>query len=122
MRQFCKRVNLVHELRQLRRAEEFFYLRHNRLNRNQVLRLHRLGLFKTHALFCDALHAGERLLQVVRQKLAYRADAAVSQMVDVVQRLVADVDFNQILHRADDVILRQRQVFNSFLPLLELGV
>ena len=102
-----KRVDLVHELRKLRRAEKFFYSRDNRLGRNQVLRLNHVVFFEAHSFFGDALHSGKGSLDLVCHQFAYGTDAAVAQVVDVVAAFFANVNFDEELHRIGDVVLRQ---------------
>ena len=45
VRKFGKRIDLIHKLRKLRRAEKFFDGCDDRFDRNQILRLHRFRFF-----------------------------------------------------------------------------
>ena len=82
---FAERIGLVHELRELRAAEEFADRGHDRLGVDQVVR-HGRGHFLVHGhLFLDgALHAHQADAELVFEQFADRADAAIAQMVDVV--------------------------------------
>ncbi len=84
VRQARERVVLVHELRQLRGAEELLDRRHHGADVDQGLRRDRLDVLRRHALAHDALHAGQAGADLVLDELADRADAAVAEVVDVV--------------------------------------
>ncbi len=113
-----KRVDLVHELRKLAAAEELLDRRHNRLDRDEVLRLDRTGL-QVHAFLGNALHAGESTLQCILQKLANRTDTPVAQMVDIVDVLFTDEYLDQEIHRIDDILRGENgQVCGSILLFL----
>ena len=79
-----ERVGLVHELRQLRGAEELLDRRHDRADVDQGLRRDRLDVLRGHALADDALHAGEADPDLVLDQLADGAQAPVAEVVDVV--------------------------------------
>src|SRR5690606_23301692 len=91
VRQARERVVLVHELRELRRAEELADGRHDRADVDERLRRDRLDVLRRHALAHDALHPGQARADLVLDELADGADATVAEVVDVV-RLDADVD------------------------------
>ena len=57
MRQLGERVVLIHELRELRGAEELLYRRHDGADIDEPLRRDALRLLNRHALAHDALHA-----------------------------------------------------------------
>ncbi len=82
---FAERIGLIHELGKLRAAEEFANRGHNRLRIHQVMR-HGRGHFLVNGhLFLDgALHANEPDAELIFQELADRTDAAIAQMIDVV--------------------------------------
>ena len=85
-----QRVGLVHELRELRRAEELLDRRDHRLGVDQVVRHRRVDvLMDRHLLLDGALHADQADAELVLQQLAHRAHAAVAEVVDVVD--AADV-------------------------------
>ena len=101
---FAQRVRLVHELRELRTAEEFANRGHYGLRVHQVVR-HGRGHFLVHGhLFLDrALHANQADAELVFEQLAHRADAAIAEMVDVVHRADILAQLQQVLDRRDEV-------------------
>ena len=99
-----ERVRLVHELAQLRPAEEVRNHRRERLRVDEALRRERalvLRVVDRHALADQALRAGEAHAALVLQQLARRADAAVAEVVDVVHLLVPHEDLQQQANRLD---------------------
>ena len=121
VRDLGQRVGLVHELRQLRRTEELLERRGNRLGVDQVVRHQRVlfGLTQTllHGLF-DACQAGAVL---VLGQFAHAANAAVAQMVDVVDLTTAVAQIHQNLHHGQDVVVGQHHGPGGFLAT-DLGV
>ena len=105
-----QRVRLVHELRELRRPEELLDGRHDRADVDQRLRRDRLDVLGGHPLADDALHAGQADPDLVLDQLADRAQAPVAEVVDVVElvAVLAGVQADQVLDRADDVVLGER--------------
>ena len=96
VRQLGQRVGLVHELRELRRPEELLDHRRHRLGVDQVVR-HQVGdVGDRHPLLDRPLHPRETDPELVLQQLADRAHAAVAEMVDVVGRLAAELDHQQV--------------------------
>ena len=95
-----QRVHLVHELRQLRRSEELLDRGHDRADVDQRLRRDRLDVLGGHALTHDALHAAEADADLVLDQLADRADAAVGEVVLVVEA-VAGLLLDEVQHVAD---------------------
>ena len=79
-----QRVVLVHELRQLRGAEELLDRGHDRADVDQRLRRDGLDVLGGHALAHDPLHARQADADLVLDQLADRADAAVGEVVLVV--------------------------------------
>jgi len=108
VRHFRQRVGLVHELRQLRGAEEFAHRSRSRLGVDQVLRHHRVDLDRGHAFLDRPLHAQQADAVLVLHQLADRPDAAVAEVVDVVDLALAVAQFDQRLDTGDDVVLAQR--------------
>jgi hypothetical protein len=86
---FRERVGLVHELRQLRGAEEFTHRGGSRLGVDQVLRHDRVDLDRGHALLDRALHTQQAKTVLVFHQLADRTHAAVAEVVDVVDLALA---------------------------------
>src|SRR4029077_13849467 len=104
VRDFAERVGLVHELAELRAAEEFADRRHDRLGVDQVVR-HGRGHFLVHAhLFLDgAFHADQADAKLVFEQLAYRANAAVAEMVDVIHPADVLAQLEQVFDGRDKV-------------------
>ena len=84
VRQAGERVVLVHELRELRGAEELLDRRHHGADVDQGLRGDRLDVLGGHALADDALHPGQARADLVLDELADVAQATVAEVVDVV--------------------------------------
>ena len=103
-----ERVGLVHELRELRGAEELAHRRGRRLGVDQVLRHDRVDLDRGHALLDRALHAQQADAILVLHQFADRAHAAVAEMVDVVDLAAAVAQVDQRLDDREDVLLAQR--------------
>ena len=100
MRDLGERVGLVHELGELRAAEELAHGRRHRLGVDQVVRHRRIDLDRAHPLAHGTLHAEQADAELVLHQLADRAHPAVAQMVDVVDLAAAVLDLDQ---RADDL-------------------
>ena len=110
VRQLGQRVGLVHELRELRGAEERLDRRGDRLGADHRLRRNALRVEAGHALANDALHAQQAQAELVLQQLADAAHALVHQVVDLVDRgrRVIGVQAQQVGEDRQDVVLRQR--------------
>ena len=110
VRQAGERVRLVHELRELAGAEELLDGGHDRPDVDERLRRDRLDVLRGHALADDALHAGEADPDLVLDQLAHRADAAVAEVVDVVDgvAVVAFPQVHQVAHRGQHVLAGER--------------
>jgi len=100
VRETRQRVHLVHELRQLRGSEELFDCRHDRTNVDERLGCDRLGILRRHALAHDALHARQTDAHLVLDELAHRTDAAVREVVLVVEA-VARLLLDEVQHVRD---------------------
>ena len=85
MGQTRERVVLIHELRELRGAEELLDRSHHGADVDQGLRGDRLDVLRGHALTHDALHPGQAGADLVLDELADGADAAVAEVIDVVE-------------------------------------
>ena len=105
--QFRQRVLLVHELRQLRRAEELAHCCGHRLCVDQVVRHDRVDVDRTHALLDRAFHAQQADAELVFHQLAHRAHAAIAEIVDVVDFAAAVAQFRECLEDRQDVFLTQ---------------
>ena len=95
-----QRVDLVHELRQLRGAEELLDGGDDRADVDQRGRGDGLDVLGGHALANDALHAAEADAHLVLDQLADAADAAVGEVVLVVEA-VAGLLLDEVEHVAD---------------------
>ncbi len=103
-----ERVRLVHELRQLRGAEELAHRGGRRLGVDEVLRHDRVDLDRRHALLDRALHAQEPDAILILHQLADRAHAPVAEVVDVVDLAAAVAQVHQRLDHRENVLLAQR--------------
>ena len=83
-----ERVGLVHELRQLRGAEELLHRRHDRADVDDRLRGDRVGVLGGEPLADDALHPVEADPEGLLDQLADRAQAAVAEVLVLVEVLV----------------------------------
>ena len=107
VRDFRQRVVLVHELRELARAEEFLHGRGHGLRVDHFLRHQAFGLGERQTLLDGALDAHQADTECVLGHLADAAHAAVAQVVDVVDGAVAVADVDQRLQHRDDVVLAE---------------
>ena len=89
VRQLGNGVGLVHELRELRRAEKLFYSARHGADVDKRLRGKLRVRLYLHALAHDALQPRHTDTELVLQKLADAAHAAVAEVVDVVNRAYA---------------------------------
>ena len=89
-----------------------------------ALRRYHVEVLDGHALTDDALHAGEADADLVLEQLAYAAQTAVAQMVDVVYRADAVAQVKQVAdggeHIVDDDGLRDEVIVTGLERLLEL--
>ena len=101
-----QRVGLVHELGELRGAEELLDRGDDRTDVDERLRRDVVDVLGGHALAHDALHAAHADAELVLNQLAHRADAAVAEVVDVIEALggVAGGEGQQVAQRLDDVL------------------
>ena len=84
-----ERVRLVHELRELRGAEELLERGHDRSDVDDRLRRDRVDVLRRHPLSHDSLHAVEADAERLLDQLADRAQAAVPEVLVLVE-LAAD--------------------------------
>ncbi len=107
MSDFSKRVRLIHELAQLRSAEERIDDGRQCLRIDQVNRVELLAVADVHPLPDGPGHSGEAYVELVRKLLANRPDAPVAQVIDVIDGSFRVDKLNQVLDDFDDVILRE---------------
>ena len=105
VRQARQRVDLVHELRQLGGSEELLDGRDHGADVDERLGRDGLDVLGGHALADDPLHAGQADADLVLDQLAHAADAAVGEVVLVVEA-VAGLGLHQVEqvgHRGEDL-------------------
>ena len=107
VRDFGQRIGLVHELRELRGAEELAHRGGRRLGVDQVLRHDGVDIDRRHALLDRALHAQQADAVLIFHQLADRAHPAIAEMVDVVDLALAVAQIDQRADDRDDVFLAQ---------------
>ena len=70
----------------------------------RALRGDDIQILRGHALTDDALHAGEADAELVLQQLAHAAQAAVAEMVDVIDRADAVAEVEQVADGREHVV------------------
>ena len=85
VRQLGQRVGLVHELRQLRAAEELLHRRHDRADVDQRLGASPAGSVIVMRSRTTRSMRSRPIAELVLDQLAHGAHAAVAQVVDVVR-------------------------------------
>ncbi len=100
-----ERVRLVDDLRQFTPAEEELDRRRNALRIDRASGGHVLHFLHAHPLLNGAAELEETLPQFFRGELVDRAEAAVTEVVDVVdvRGLVVDAELDQVPDRVDEV-------------------
>ena len=94
VRDLGKRIVLVHELRQLAGTEKLFHRSRDWLGVDQVLRHQPFTLSHGESLFDGALNAHQTHAELVLGHLTHRADASVSEVVNVVYDALAIADIH----------------------------
>src|SRR4051794_4289511 len=107
VRDLGERVGLVHELRELRGAEELAHRSSRGLRVDQVLRHDGVDIDRRHALLDRALHAQEADPVLVLHQLADRAHPSIAEVVDVVDLTPTVAQVNQRFDDREDVFLAQ---------------
>ena len=105
--QLSQRVRLIHELAQLAGAEELLDRRHQWLGVHQLRRGERIGLADRHPLLDDSLEAVEAHPHLVLQQLAHGTNAAVAQVIDVVEAGATDIqlEVDQVVEGGEHVLM-----------------
>ncbi len=104
VRKLRYRVGLVHELRELRRAEKLFDRARNGTHVYERLR-RKLGLaLYLHALSHDAFQSRHADAELILQKLAHRTHSAVAQVIDVVARAEPVMQAHDVIDRSDYIL------------------
>ena len=102
--QLGQRVILIHELAQRGGAEELLDDCGNRPDVNQALRGHGVQILDGHPLPDHPIQTGESDPELVLKQLAYAAQTAVAQVVNVVGRAHAHSHAVQIVDGGHDII------------------
>ena len=107
VRKAGQRVGLVHELGELRGAEELLDGSHDRTDVDQALRRDLIDVLRAHALAHDALHTAHTDTELVGNELAHGADAAVAEVVDIVRLEARDSgsELEEIAQRGNDILI-----------------
>src|ERR1700730_15159837 len=105
MADFRQGIGLIHELRELTAAEEFFHGGDDRANIDEGVGRGLSRLLYAHALFDDALHTQEADAELALDKLADAAHAAIAQVVNVVFAAMAVVQLDKAANDVDEIIL-----------------
>ena len=110
MGQLRERVDLVHELRQLAPAKKVPNHCGQSLGVDQLGRRHGVQLLieERHALLNQALCAGQANAALVGQELAHGADAATTQVINIIDGAIPQLEAEQILRCLNHVLLHQR--------------
>ena len=104
VRDFGERVVLVHELRQLARAEKFLDRRGHGLRVDHVLRHQAFAFRERQPLFHRAFDADQTDPELVLRHFADRTHPTVAEVVDVVDGALAVADLDQRTQYVDDVL------------------
>ena len=107
VRDLGERVCLVHELRQLGRAEELTDRSHNRLRIDEIVRHDRIDINRRHTLLDGALHADQTNAVLVFHELTNRADTTVTEVIDIVDIAATVLQVEDRGHDSHNVFLAE---------------
>ena len=107
VRYFCQGVGLVHELRQGVRTEEGVDDARNGLGIDEVGRREHFVIADVHALADRAAHTCQTNGKLVGELLAHGADAAVAEVVDIVDGSLAVDQFDEIFDNLNNIFVRE---------------
>ena len=105
MGQLAQRVVLIHELGQLGGSEEFLHRSGHRFDVDQGLGRDALQVLSGHTLPDYSLQTGQSDPVLVLQQLAYRADPAVAQVVDVIVVAQSVLQVHIIINGSKNIFL-----------------
>ncbi len=105
---FRQRVVLIHELRQLRGAEELLDRRGHGLRIDQILRTKALAFGHAQSLAHGALDTHKTDAELIFGHLSNRANATIAEMVDVIHRAVTVTDIDQHLEHRKNIVPIER--------------
>ena len=114
MRHLRKRVVLIHELRQLARAEEFLDRSRNRLRIDHFLRHQAFGFRKRESLFNRSFNSDQTNAEGILGHLTDTAYAAIAEVIDVIDRSVTVSNIDQRLQDRKNIFLAQRAFAEHF--------
>ena len=124
MRDLRQWIGLIHELRQLAGPEEFANRGHNGLRIYQVMR-HRCRHFLIHRhLFLDGpFHADQTDAELIFQQFAHGADAAVTQMIDVIHQADTLAQTQQVADCGNKIVtIKRTAVQRIFLAVSRISL
>ena len=110
MGNFRQRIVLIHKLRQLRRAEELTDNRSNRFGVDQILRFDIVQNFRAHSFANGSFHAQQAHTVLVFHQFADRTDAAVAEMVNIVNFAFAVAQLDQTFDNTQNIVFAQRPI------------
>ncbi len=113
MREFGKRIDLIHELAKLASREKIADNRAQRLWIDQLLRSNAVYalIVEGHSLLYEALCPSQPDPALIHKKFPDGTDATAPEMVDIVDHSVATLQLDQVLGCRNDVLHRQGPVF-----------
>ena len=125
VRKLCKRIVLIHELRQRRRTEKFLYRRNNRSDIDEIVERDLLGiLLKTDTLSDNTFHSCEADAELVLQQLADRTDTSVAEVVDIIDISHALTEVDEVAYTCEYIVdsdmLRNKLVHSCFKSSLDI--
>lgn len=94
---------LIHELGKLGGAEEFFNGGDDGTNIYKILRGNDFCVLSSHTFADDAFHTGHADTELILEKFTDGADAAITEVVDVVFNADAAHEGENITDRADNI-------------------
>ena len=105
-------IVLIHKLRKLARTEELFDSRSNGLCVDHILRHETFGVGHAQTLFHSAFYADQTNAELILRHLANGANAAVTQVIDVIYRAETIADTHECLEHVDDIVsIKYRRSF-----------
>src|SRR6202020_356299 len=125
VRDLRERVGLVHELRELRGAEELTDRGHNGLRVDEVVRHRGRHLLIDRLLFLDvAFHTDQADAELILHQLTDCADAAVAKVVDVIDAADVLAQLEEVADGPVEVLGGQRTLVETgrILVLVQLDV
>lgn len=94
---------LIHELRKLARAEEFFNSGDDGPNVDKILRSDDIRVLSGHAFFNDAFHAAHADAELILKKFADGANSAITEVVNIVSVGKASEKFKEERNGSNDI-------------------